>query len=76
MYSNAEIKFYWFVAIFGCGFMLITSATASAQQPLRPTLILDVDAPLEVDAQPNFVMAQPLACGIFRQHFFRWRETR
>src|SRR5947208_12745015 len=51
----------WFAAIFGCGLMLITLGTASAQQPLRPTLILDVDAPEEVNAQPNFIMAQPLA---------------
>src|SRR5947208_1209546 len=51
----------WFAAIFGCGFMLISLGTASAQQPLRPALILDVDAPQEVNAQPNFVMAQPLA---------------
>ncbi len=41
--------------------MLITLGTASAQQPLPPELILDVDAPQEVNAQPNFVMAQPLA---------------
>ena len=61
MYSNSKIKFYWFAAIFGCGLMLITLGTASAQQPLRPALILDVDAPQEVDAQPNFVMAQPHA---------------
>src|SRR5438046_6542782 len=52
---------HWFAAIFGCGLMLITLGTASAQQPLRPQLILDVDAPQEVNAQPNFVMAQPLA---------------
>src|SRR5882724_1733986 len=51
----------WFAAIFGCGFMLISLSTASAQQPLRPALILDVDAPQEVNAQPNFVMAQPHA---------------
>jgi len=51
----------WFAAIFGCGLMLITLGTASAQQPLRPALILDVDAPQEVNAQPNFVMAQPHA---------------
>jgi len=31
MYSNSEIKFYWFAAIFGCGLMLITLGTASAQ---------------------------------------------
>ncbi len=48
MYSNSEIKFYWFAAIFGCGLMLITLGTASAQQPLRPALILDVGAPQEV----------------------------
>jgi hypothetical protein len=47
MYSNSEIKFYWFAAIFGCGLMLITLGTASAQQPLRPELILDVGAPQE-----------------------------
>src|SRR5438045_3052126 len=52
---------FWFVAIFGCGLMLITLGTASAQQPLRPALILDVDAPQEANAQPNFVMAQPHA---------------
>src|SRR6266446_4869208 len=51
----------WFAPILGCGFMLITLGTASAQQPLRPELILDVSAPEEVSAQPNFVMAQPLA---------------
>jgi hypothetical protein len=56
MYSN-----YWLAAISGCGLMLITLGTASAQQSLRPELILDVDAPQEVNAQPNFVMAQPLA---------------
>ena len=54
-------QFYWFAAIFGCGLMLISLGTASAQQPLRPELILDVGAPQEVNAQPNFVMAQPLA---------------
>src|SRR5438045_1278756 len=42
MYSNSKIKFYWFAAIFGFGLMLITLGTASAQQPLRPELILDV----------------------------------
>jgi hypothetical protein len=52
---------HWFAAIFGCGLILITLDTASAQQPLRPELILDVGAPEEVNAQPNFVMAQPLA---------------
>src|SRR5213595_3869557 len=61
MYSNSKIKFYWFAPIFGCDLMLITLGTASAQQPLRPELILDVGAPEEVNAQPNFVMAQPLA---------------
>jgi len=61
MYSNSKIKFYWFAAIFACGLILITLGTASAQQPLRPELILDVGAPQEVNAQPNFVMAQPLA---------------
>jgi hypothetical protein len=49
---------HWFAAIFGCGSMLITLGTASAQQPLHPALILDVDAPQEVNPQPNFVMAQ------------------
>jgi hypothetical protein len=39
--------------------MLITLGTASAQQPLRPELILRCGAPQEVNAQPNFVMAQP-----------------
>src|SRR5436305_7721914 len=52
---------HWFAPIFGCGLMLIALGTASAQQPLRPELILDVGAPEEVNAQPNFVMAQPLA---------------
>src|SRR6266480_6446605 len=52
---------HWFAAIFGYGLILITLGTASAQQPLRPALILDVDAPQEVDAQPNLVMAQPHA---------------
>jgi hypothetical protein len=61
MYSNSKIKFYWFAAMFGCGFMLITLRTASAQQPLRPALILEVEAAQEVNAQPSFVMAQPLA---------------
>ena len=61
MYSNSEIKFYWFAAIFGCGLMLISLGSTSAQQPLRPELILDVGAPEEVNAQPNFVMAQPHA---------------
>ena len=61
MYSNSEIKFYWFAAIFGCGLMLISSGSTSAQQPLRPDLILDVGAPQEVNAQSNFVMAQPRA---------------
>src|SRR5256885_11456343 len=61
MYSNSKIKFYWFAAIFGCGLMLITLGAASAQQPLGPAVILDVDGPEEVNAQPNFVMAQPPA---------------
>src|SRR5207245_9701177 len=52
---------HWFAPIFGCGLILITLGTASAQQPLRPELILDVGAPEEVNAQPNFVMAQPHA---------------
>src|SRR4051794_12536898 len=51
----------WFAAIFGCGLVLLTSNTGSAQQPLHPALILNVDAPEEVNAQPNFVMAQPHA---------------
>jgi hypothetical protein len=65
--SNKKMKtknmttLHWFAAIFGCGFMLITLGTASAQQPLSPALILDVGAPQEVNAQPNFVMAQPHA---------------
>ena len=61
MYSNSKIKFYWFAAIFACGLILITLGTASAEQPLRPELILDVGAPQEVNPQPNFVIAQPLA---------------
>src|SRR5438105_13160513 len=61
MATNNMTTLHWFPAIFGCGFMLISLGTASAQQPLRPALILDVDAPQEVNAQPNFVMAQPLA---------------
>jgi hypothetical protein len=61
MYSNSKIKFHWFATVFSCGLMLITLGTASAQQSLRPELILDVGAPEEVNAQPNFVMAQPLA---------------
>ena len=67
MYSNSKIKFYWFAAIFACGLILITLGTASAEQPLRPELILDVGAPQEVNAQPNFVMAQPLAHQRFRE---------
>jgi len=59
MYSNSKIKFYWFAAIFGCGLMLMSLGAASAQQPLSPELILDVDGHEEVNAQPNFVMAQP-----------------
>ncbi|PYK73451.1 MAG: hypothetical protein DME44_01240 [Verrucomicrobia bacterium] len=61
MYSNSKIKSYWFAAMFGCGLMLLTLRTASAQQPLRPELILEVEAAQEVNAQPNFVMAQPPA---------------
>src|SRR5436190_10171299 len=52
---------HWFAAIFGCGLALTTSDTASAQQPLHPALVLNVDAAQQVDAQPNFVMAQPHA---------------
>src|SRR4051812_27544129 len=61
MYSNSKIKFYWFATIFGGGLTLINLGAASAQQPLRPELILDVGAPEEVNAQPNVIMAQPLA---------------
>src|SRR5438270_1533758 len=50
-----------FAALFGCGFTLMTLGTASAQQSLRPALIVDVGAPEEVNAQPNFVLAQPQA---------------
>ncbi len=39
--------------------MLVTLGTAFAQQPLRPELILDVGAPEEVNAQPNFPLADP-----------------
>jgi hypothetical protein len=67
MYSNSKITFYQFAVIFGFGLMLITLGTASAQQPLRPELILDAGAPQEVNAQPNFVMAQPLAHQRFRE---------
>jgi hypothetical protein len=65
--SNKKMKtknlttLHWLAAIFGCGFMLISLGSTSAQQPLRPELILDVGAPEEVNAQPNFVMAQPRA---------------
>jgi hypothetical protein len=65
--SNKKMKtknlttLHWLAAIFGCGFMLISLGSTSAQQPLRPELILDVGAPEEVNAQPNFVMAQPHA---------------
>ena len=61
MYSSLRIKFYWLAAIFGSGFMLITLRTAFAQQPVRPEFLLEVEAAQEVNAQPNFVMAQPIA---------------
>src|SRR6059058_2811220 len=61
MYSNSRIKFYRLAAIFGSGLMLFTLRTAFAQQPLRPALILEVETAQEVNAQPNFVMAQPPA---------------
>ncbi len=61
MATNNMTTLHWFVAIFGCGFMLISLDAASAQQPLRPELIVEVGAPQEVNAQPNFVMAQPNA---------------
>jgi hypothetical protein len=61
MYSSSRIKFYRLAAIFGSGLMLITVRTAFAQQPLRAAFILEVEAAQEVNAQPNFVMAQPLA---------------
>ncbi len=58
---KTKTTLHWFAPIFGCGWMLITLGSAFAQQLLRPELILDVGAPEEVNAQPNFVMAQPLA---------------
>ena len=61
MKTKNTATLHWFAAIFGCAFMLITLGTTSAQQPLSPALILDVGAPEEVNAQPNFVMAQPHA---------------
>ena len=61
MKPNNITRRHRLAAIVACGFTLITLGTASAQQPLRPALILHVGAPQEVNAQPNFVMAQPHA---------------
>src|SRR5438552_11640306 len=60
MYSNSKIKFYWFAAIFGCGLMLMSLGAASAQQPIRPAATLEVATATIVEAQPNYVMEQPM----------------
>jgi hypothetical protein len=62
MQSINIMKRHWLslaIATFGLT-LIFNPVAASAQQPLRPALILDVGAPQEVNAQPNFVMEQPV----------------
>ena len=62
MQSINIMKRHWLslaIATFGLT-LIFNPVAASAQQPLRPALILDVGAPQEVNAQSNFVMEQPV----------------
>ena len=59
MQCKSRIKNLWLAAIIGCVALFAVGASA-AQQPVAPTATLEVAPATIVDAQPNFVMEQPL----------------
>ena len=56
---NSRVKSLSLAAVFGCGLLLLVGA-ATAQQPIAPTGTLEVAPATIVEAQPNYVMEQPL----------------
>jgi hypothetical protein len=56
---NSRVKSLSLAAVFGCGSLLLVGA-ATAQQPIAPTGTLEVAPATIVEAQPNYVMEQPL----------------
>jgi len=59
MYFDSRIRNFSLAAVIGCAALFSVSAT-SAQQKIAPTATLEVAPATIVDAQPNFVMEQPL----------------
>ena len=59
MQFKSRIKNLLLVAIIGC-VALVSVGLSEAQQPIAPTATLEVAPATIVDAQPNFVMEQPL----------------
>ena len=59
MQFNSRIKNFSLAAIIGCVALLSVGAS-TAQQAIAPTATLEVAPATVVDAQPNYVMEQPL----------------
>ena len=59
MHFKSRIRNFTSAAVIGCAALLPVGA-ASARQPLAPTATLDVAPAIEVDAQENYVMEQPV----------------
>jgi len=59
MHLNSRIKNFSSAAVIGCVALLSVSA-ASAEQTIAPSATLEVAPATIVDAQPNYVMEQPL----------------
>ena len=59
MQFKSRIKNFSLAAIIGCAALLSVGAS-SAQQAIAPTATLEVAPATIVDAQPNYVMEQPL----------------
>ena len=59
MQFNSRIKDFSLAAVIGCVALLSVGA-ATAQQPVAPAATLEVAPATIVDAQPNYVMEQPL----------------
>ena len=59
MHFNSRIRNFSLAAVIGCVALLSVGA-ASAQQPIAPAATLEVAPATIVDAQPNYVMEQPV----------------
>ena len=59
MQFYSRIKNFSLTAVIGC-VALLSVGPSTAQQPIAPTATLEVAPATIVDAQPNYVMEQPL----------------